>query len=343
MGSNPKVQVFNKSNPVKSKPGLASKIAVVGAFDSTATDPILCTTLDGAYEELGTDTTYKGVSCLDKLFYGASSVLAVNSTTKTESGNETVVDKTLTTAKLSTALSKIAEEDYDMLLVAEEDLTSEVIAIITSFLEKRFLNKLPTGYLAFSDVYASAGDFCYGLLQQQLTVNGTPLSKVDSVAYYCGVLASLNVGNSMTMKVVPDVTGVTPEVSFENGQSGLALLTNGITVFKCQNRGNNKFVVVNSEQPNGLDLYINRTRDFIVKEMNLHDFLGDRNRTPSLDEIKQEIDRVKERCVNTLDLLEDIEYTVEKKNSKCVDINITKLLFAEIITEIDVYISIEVK
>ena len=230
-----------------------------------------------------------------------------------------------------------------MLLVAEEDLTSEVIAIITSFLEKRFLNKLPTGYLAFSDVYASAGDFCYGLLQQQLTVNGTPLSKVDSVAYYCGVLASLNVGNSMTMKVVPDVTGVTPEVSFENGQSGLALLTNGITVFKCQNRGNNKFVVVNSEQPNGLDLYINRTRDFIVKEMNLHDFLGDRNRTPSLDEIKQEIDRVKERCVNTLDLLEDIEYTVEKKNSKCVDINITKLLFAEIITEIDVYISIEVK
>ena len=30
MGVLPKVQVFNKINPVKSKPGLASKIAVIG-------------------------------------------------------------------------------------------------------------------------------------------------------------------------------------------------------------------------------------------------------------------------------------------------------------------------
>ena len=105
----------------------------------------------------------------------------------------------------------------------------------------------------------------------------------------------------------------------------------------------NKYVVVNSEQPNGYDLYINRVRDFVVKEMSLHQFLGDRNRTATLNEIKQELDRVKDKCVNTLDLLEDIEYNVVKKSAECVDVNITKLLFAGIITEIDVYITIEVE
>ena len=343
MASLPKVQMFNKTNPVKSKPGLASKIALIGAFDSTETEPILFTNIDDAYEELGTDTSYAGVACLDELFYGASSILAVNITTKSGSGENEIVDKDITPGKLTSALSKISGEDFDMLYIAVK-VDSNLIPIMTTFLDKRFLDKLPAGYVAFSNFNANlAGDFSYGLLNQQLIVNDTLLSEVESAAYYCAVLASLNVGNSMTMKVVPNVTGVTPELSFETGGNGLSLLESGVTTFRCQDRGNNKYVVVNSEQPNGYDLYINRARDFVVREMSLHQFLGERNRTASLNEIKQEVDRVKERCVNTLDLLEDIEYNVEKKSPNCVDINITKLLFAGIITEIDVYITIEVE
>jgi len=343
MASLPKVQIFNKPNPVKSKPGLASKIALIGAFDSTETEPILFTNLDDAYEQLGNDTSYAGVSCLDELFYGASSVLAVNITTKTGTGENEVVDKDITPAKLTSALSKISGEDFDMLYVAVK-VDSNLIPIITTFLGKRFQDKLPTGYVAFNDFNPElASDFSYGLLKQQLTVNNELLSEIETGAYYCAVLASLNVGNSMTMKVVPNVTGVTPELSFETGDVGLSLLESGITTFRCQDRGNNKYVVVNSEQPNGYDLYINRVRDFVVKEMSLHQFLGDRNRTATLNEIKQELDRVKDKCVNTLDLLEDIEYNVVKKSAECVDVNITKLLFAGIITEIDVYITIEVE
>lgn len=343
MATLPKVQMFNKNNPVKSRPGLSSKIAVVGAFDTNDTDPVLCNGLDDAYEKLGEDKTYNGVSCLEHLFYGASSVLAVNTATKTGSGENVTVDKSLTPAKLTNALSKISGEDFDMLYIAEI-IPSTLIVIITEFLENRFRNKFPSGYVCYSDFNANlAGDFCYGLINQRLSVNDTLLSEVDSGAYYCGVLASLNVGNSMTMKVVPQVNGVSPELSFETGGNGLALLESGVTTFRCQDRGNDRYVVVNSEQPNGYDLYINRTRDFVAKEMSLHQFLGDRNRKATLNEIKQEVDRVKEKCVNTLDLLEDIEYNVEKKSPNCVDINLTKLLFAGIITEIDVYITIEVE
>lgn len=343
MATLPKVQVFNKKNPVKSKPGLASKIAVIGAFEEDVTDPVLCVNIDEAHEKLGTDKTYNGVSCLEYLFYGASSVLAVNTTSRSGSGANVSIDKSLTPDKLTTALSKISGEDYDMIYIAEI-IPSTLIGIITKFLDNRYLKKFPTGYVCYKDFEANlAGDFCYGLITQKLTVNGTLLSEVDSGAYYCGLLASLNVGNSMTMKVVPEVTGIEPELSFETGQPGATLLADGVTLFKCQDRANDKYVVVNSELPNGYDLYINRTRDFVVKEMSLHQFLGDKNRQATLNEIKQELDRVKDRCVNTLDLLEDIEYNVVKKSPSCVDINITKLLFAGIITEIDVYITIEVE
>lgn len=338
MSSLPKIKVFNKPTKIKNKPGLASKVALVGAFDSDESNPILCTGITEAHDKLGKDTSYDGVICLDKLFYGASSILAVNITTKTPTLN-----KEVTPAKLTSALSKIKGEDFDLLYVAAK-IDDTLIPIITTFLDEKYEAKQPSGYVAFSDFTANlAGDFSYGLLKQRLTVEGKQLSEIESGAYYCGLLASLNVGNSMTMKIVPEVEAIDPEYSFEQGGTGLTLLTDGFTLLKCQNRGNNEYVVINSEQPNGFDLYINRTRDFVVKEMTLHKFLGERNRTATLNEIKQELDRVKERCVNTLDLLEDIEYNVEKKNTHCVDININKLLFAGIITEIDVYITIEVQ
>ena len=345
MGIMPKVSVFQKKNNVKSSPGLASKVAVVGAFEKlSGYSPVLCSTLDEAYEKLGTDTSYEGVASLEKLFYGASSLLAVSITTSTGTGDNITINKELTNAKLTSALSAIAKEDFDLLFICGQ-LDEISIPIVTSFLNSRFENKLPAGYVAFYPLFApeSAGDFCYGLIAQELTVKDTQLSRLESGAYYCGLLASLNVGTSMTMKEVPDVTSITPEFTFENGDIGLEFVTRGMTILRCLDRANGKYIVVNSEQPNGLDLYINRTRDFVVKEFALHDFLGDRNRDATLNEIKQEVDRVKERCVNTLDLLKDIEYTVEKKSAKCVDINITKLLFDDIITQINVYITVEVE
>ena len=145
------------------------------------------------------------------------------------------------------------------------------------------------------------------------------------------------------MKTVEGITKITPEYTFETGDSGKALVEAGLTTIKCQDRGASNYIVVNSEQPNGLDLYINRVRDYIVKEMALHQFLGERNRQATLSEIEQQLDKIKEECVSNLDLLEDIEYVVEKRSSNCVDIHITRLLFAGIITDINVYLSLEVE
>ena len=77
--------------------------------------------------------------------------------------------------------------------------------------------------------------------------------------------------------------------------------------------------------------------------MSLHQFLGERNNEVTLDEIKHELDRVKTETVNSLNLLKDIEFTVEKRDATTVDVNIQRLLFDGLIAEINVYIALEVE
>ena len=150
-------------------------------------------------------------------------------------------------------------------------------------------------------------------------------------------------GNSMTMKELPNVNKVSPEYTFEEGSDGKALIDNNYTIVKCQDRVNDKYVIVNSECPNGYDLYINRVRDYVIKQFNLTDFLGRINHKATINEIKQEASRVKNLCCNSLNLLEDIEYRVEKKTTDCVEIYLDRMVFDGIITKINVYVNIEVQ
>lgn len=353
----PKVQVYKVDNPIQQKPGMAGQVALIGAFDITDTDPILVSNLDEAYSKLGSDKNYDGVKCLEPLFKGASSILAVNITTKSGSGQEETIVTDITTENLALALSKIKNEKFNTIYIAGL-LTDAFLPIITAFCDQRLLNKMPVGFGyainrstlgEYTTTASLFGDYSYGgVCGQQFTIKNArePLSLIESGAYWTGLVSGLNVGNSMTKKIVDGVTAVTPELLFEvvkEGYSGLDLLQLGLTTFECFDRENRTFVCVNSEQPNGLDLYINRVRDYVINEMALHNYLGERNRSVTIGQIEQELDRVKDKCVNTLDLLSDIEYNVVKKDAGCVDVNITKLLFAGIITEIDVYFTIEVE
>lgn len=344
----PKVSVFLKRTVKSPGTGEAGRIACIGAFKTAETNPVLFLGLDDLQESFGDDTTFDGCACAPYLFMnGATSVLAVNVATES-SGTWT---KTVDATNLAAALTKIKGEDWDILFVAAP-LSDAFIVLIGEYLDATYEMKYPSGYIgALNGVNdaanitsaSKAGDHCYALLTQQLTLNGVELSVLLSAAYYCGLIAGMTVGSTMTMKDIPGVTGVNPELSFETGGSGKALLEAGITTVKCADRLTGRYVVVNSEQPNGLDLYVNRVRDYVVKEMALHQFLGERNNETTLNEIKHELDRVKTECVNNLDLLKDIEFTVEKRDANCVNVNIQRLVFDGLITDINVYIALEVE
>lgn len=342
----PSIEVIEEQQtPLKSRNGIANKVALIGAFDTTDSDPQMFLSLTEAQTALGTDTTYNGCKILPIIF-GTGGVLAVNITT--ESNNTR--DKTLTTAKLTDALAKIKGEDFDMLFVADS-LTDEAIVIIDTFLGETFKMKFPSEYVfaasrqntsAYTTTASKVGNYCSGMVIQEGTIKGEEYDLLETAAYYASHIAELFVGNSMTNKQVPYLTAVNPEYTFETGDAGKTLVGAGITIFKVQNRTDGKLVVVNSEQPNGYDLYINRVRNYVIKEMALHQFLGNRNRKPTLGEVEHMLDTIKERCVDTLDLCKDIQYSVEKVDAKTVDVILNKIVFDGIITKIRVKYSIEV-
>lgn len=347
MGDVPDITVFKERTPKSPGNGEAGKIALIGAFKTETTTPTLFTGIDDAQATFGDDTTFDGCAVLPYLFAnGAESVLCVNVSTKS-GGTWT---KTLDSTALSTALAKIKGENWDLLFVAGP-ITDAFATLIDTYLEACFSMKCPAGYVgaltggtdaANITTAGNAGDNCYGLLTQQLTVNGTQLSVLNSAAYYAGLIAGMKVGNTMTMKEVPGVTAISPEVSFETGGAGKSLVAAGITVLRCRDRGNSKYVVVNAEQPNGLDLYINRVRAYVIKALNLHDFLGDRNRNPTLDEIKHEVMRIKKHCVDDLDLLRDIKFEVIKKSAKVAEVHLKELLFDDLIIQINLYVTVNI-
>lgn len=343
----PKIQVYKKKQAIQSNPGQAGKVAVIGAFKTEATTPKVYTNINDAITDLGSDDTFNGCKVLPQIFKGAESVLAVNVSTK--SGDTWT--KTITTTNLPLALASIKHERFDMLFIADT-ISDTFLPIITEFTSARHLIKLPIGYVgcvtganasAYTTTAGLVDDFCYGLITQTFKVDGSTLSLLESAAYYCGVLAALNVGESMTSKQVPGVTALGTEYTYETSDLGLTLVGLGYTTLNVYDRENEIIEVVNSQQPNGLDLYINRVRDYVIREFNLHEFLGDRNNSKTYGAIQQEIDRVRSKCIDALDLLVDIEYTIEKVSSKCVAIRISRLLFDDIITDIDVYYTIEVQ
>ena len=345
----PHVTVILNKTPKQNGNGQAGKVAMIGAFKTTETNPVLFETLAEAVESFGDDTTFDGCACLPYIFRGATSVLAVNVSTQASS----TWTKTIDATNLASSLAKIKGEDWDILFVAAT-LTDTFIPIIDEFLDDCYEIKYPAGYVgalgggttsANTTSAGLAGEHCYALNTQGFMLDGstTASSVLISSAYLCGLIAEMSVGNTLTMKTIDGVSGVSPELSFETGGAGKAYVEAGIMTFKCADRNGGRYICVNSEQPNGLDLYINRVRDYVVKELSLHQFLGERNRQATLSEIEQEISRVADNCINTLDLLVDIEYEVTKKSAKCVDIHITKLLFDGIITEINVYVSVEVE
>lgn len=361
MGEIPEINVLKKERQLTSQPGMAGKVAIIGAFDSEISTPVSCPDLEIAYEQLGTNSDYNGCKCIPFLFNkngGASSILAVNITTKTKTGTgdsaTTTVDKTLTPAKLTTALSKIKGENFNILFIADT-LTDEGLSILKEFLEESSEIQKPAGLILpltrankseYNATLEQLGDYIYYINTQRFSVNNVDLDLITSTAHMCGLIAGANVSKTLTSKQIDDVTNLIDEYTFEDGDLGKDLVKMGIPVLKTIDRDNDKIICVNSELPNGYDIYINRTRDYVIRAFNLNDVLGEKlgekRKEAPLNAIKSMLAGVKKNCVDTLQLLEDINYEVEKKSAKCVNVYIEDLVFASLITKINVYVGIEV-
>lgn len=338
---------------VNSMPGMASTVAVIGAFNSEITDVTNVSSARAAHSLFGTSDTYgsfKGTDTIDYLFIGASNLLVANITTWTDAETP-VAETTLTNEKLTQALSKLKGETFDILLVAEE-LSDSAQTIVSTWLNEEYKGKNPHGQIASlnranASAYATSVQTfnrnVYYINTQNFTVNGGTLDLNRSTAYICGIIAGMSVNRSLTSKIIPNVTGVSPEYTTENGDIGAILLNLNIPFIKCKNRDKHEYICVNSMLPNGYDIYINRVRDYVLKTIAIETYLGEQTGEATVEGIDNIVETVKRVCVEELHLLKDIIYTVEKVSSDCIEIYIDSMKFNDILTRINVYYTIEVE
>ena len=325
-------------------------IAIIGAFDSEITALTTCTTAREAHQKFGTMATegdFKGTDAIDGLFFGASNLLVANITTWSESTAST----TVTTEKLEAALALLHNERFDILYIADQ-LSDAHQTIVSAWLDAEFEAKYPHGQIAQLQQSSAAAygtsvnkfnNNVYYINTQQFTVNGETLSLNRSTAFIAGYIASLDIDESLTAQIIPGITGVTPEYSTAVGEMGATLLGLNVPFLKPFNRMSKTYYCVNSELPDELDLYINRTRDSILNNLAVETYLGKKNNTETEEGIITVIEGLKQDYIKNLQLIEGLTYHVNKTSSKCVDVVIDKMVFADIITTINVTYSVEVQ
>lgn len=351
MASEPKIEVIQDSvTTVEEYTGMAGAIAVIGAFDSEITDLTVCNNARTAHAIFGTTSTvgdFKGTDSIDYLFYGASQLLVCNITTWEEDTPTT----TITNTNLAAALAKLKNEEFDILFIADE-LSDAAQTIVTTWLAGEFKDKFPHGQVAqlqkstaaaYETSVATYGDNVYYINTQAITYLGTTLSLNQSTAFLAGVIASMDVNKSLTAKTIPNVTAVNPEYTFESGDIGAKLMELNVPIIKARNRRNNNYICINCELPNKLDLYINRTRDYVINRISVETQLGELNNDITLSVIENIVEGVKFKCVDELHLLEDIIYHVEKTNPNTIEVVIDKMVFNGVITDIKIHYAIEVQ
>lgn len=354
----PDIEVIQEVKRITSNDPFLNDVAcLIGGFETDANylTPKFYKTITAAENDLydGSETTLPEANkALRRIMKDddISGVLVVNVSVKTGSGSSATWARSVTKKKLEDSLAAVNQMEFAQLFVAEE-LTDELITVLDTECKPRFKGKKPFGYIgvgtrnnatAYATTASKLGDFCYAFLTQALTINDEELSLIESGAWLTHYICKLPVANSLTSKTLPEVTDVDTAYTFNDGDLGATLVGLGFFVIRLINPLNNTYEVVNSAGANGLDLYINRCRDYIVNDFALRPFLGEHNDPPTADGVKMECNRLLIKFRDKLNAVENINYAVEKINSKTVRVILNSVEFADIITKIEVYMTIEV-
>lgn len=353
----PDIDVFRQVKRITvTNPNIRDVCCLIGGFetDTNYLTPTFYETLEAAEADLydGSESTLPDANkALRKLFNkdSISGVLCVNVSVKSGTSPNITWARTVTKTKLENSLAAVKQMEFDNLYVAEE-LTDELITVIDDEAEARFEDKKPYVWVgagsrgnasAYTTTAGKLGDYCAAFLTQTLKVDDTTMSLVESGAWLCNYISRTPIANSLTAKVLDEVEGVGTDYTFADSDLGTTLVGLGFFVVRLLNPQNNTYECVNSAGANGLDMYINRCTSYIINDFALRQFLGEHNGDPTIDGIKMECNRLLTKY-RGLGAVRNINYAVEKVNSKTAKVILNSIEYEDIITKIETYVTIEV-
>ena len=338
------IKRINTANPY-----IKDVVCLIGGFETTekANEVFFAETLAEAEAVYGSDVTIDANAALKQVFRREiSGAVIVN----ISSGSGDNIQRNITTAKLNSALAVLNDIEFDTLYVIEDSADGNIEALAT-FAAARFEAKKPftsiitctrASKAAYETTIGKVGDYAIAVLTQPLEVNGEELSLVESGAYLLNTIVRMNVGQSLTAKVLEEVTDVLTVYNESTTPKLSEMVGMGYFVVRSINPLEGTYEVVNSANANGLDMYMTRVLSYIVNEFALRRYLGERNNTATLSGISMECNRLLTMFRDDLQLVENITYAVSKRDAETVDVILNTIEFSGIITEIDVAITIEV-
>ena len=349
-----KIPIIKVTSEIKrintANPYIKDVVCLIGGFETTekANEVFFAETLADAEAVYGSDVTIDANAALKQVFRREiSGAIIVNITTLK---GENTYERNITANKLDTALKALNDIEFDTLYLLEDSADANIEALAT-FAAARFEAKKPftsvitctrASKAAYTTTIGKVGDYAIAVLTQPLEVNGTELSLVESGAYLLNTIVRMNVGQSLTAKVLEEVTDVLTVYDESTTVKLSEMVGMGYFVVRSINPLEGTYEVVNSANANGLDMYMTRVLTYIVNEFALRRYLGERNNTATLSGISMECNRLLTMFRDDLQLVENITYAVSKRDAETVDVILNTIEFSGIITEIDVAITIEV-
>lgn len=348
----PHIEVYDVEQVSQSSYGNAGKIALVGAFPSATFKIGLFTRSDEARDAVkGTyrlpednsvensakdpvPTNYTSFYCLEYIFNntkqskGAESVLLVN----TNYGKGTLA-QAVTNSDLGEAFTLLAEEDFDILTIADNVGLTAVVSsqtvlnpmwsTVKSFVNSQYLNQKPFGVITGIDMSDATTTICdnfktlfadkgfFKAVSTPVRINGDAeaLNMAQSGCWHSAFTAGRAVNKSETAKAYETLIGENSKDVYPMSATITykKLLDCGFHTTRYRNRRLGTIECLSNITPADYDMKIERVKNYIIKRLTLANVLGDDNLKPTRDYIKGLFEYEKQLALAN-NYLVDMEY-----------------------------------
>ena len=353
--------------------GNAGKIALIGAFPTSTFSIGSFTKVEDAQADLISGTTVPeacvSYGCLPYIFNqdnqskGAEEVIIVN----TNYGAETL-SYTIDNGKLAAALLLLADEDFDILTIADTvalgtDSTLNVMwNTLHSFVVSQYTNQKPFGIITAIDIDVTNtnGDTLlatfkslfedkgiYKAVTTPAHVKGDPtaLTLAQSGCWHAAFTAGRAVNKSETGKIYKNLQGLDSKSIFPiSSTSGVIdwenLVDAGLHTTKYHNRRLNIIKCINNMTPVGWDMKVERVKNFMVKRLAFSDVFGEDNNEPTIDYVKGLFEYEKELALKN-NYLTDMDYEITHCSSNCIRAKLF-LEIPEVVKHVRLEVSVEI-
>lgn len=355
----PHIEVYDVQSISSTAYGNAGKIALVGAFPTSTFKLDLFTNLDDAMNALKGEyklpndnnvenasreevpATYISFYCLEYIFKnkfensnGAESVVIYN----TNYGKSTLATSS-TNAEIATALIQLAEEDFDILTIAEpiqlkkDNALNPVCQTLKSFVNTQYLNQKPFGIItgfdltdateailiAFKALFKDKGIFKAVTTPARINGDENSLNIAQSGCWHSAFTAGRPVNKSETAKIYDELIGENSKDLYPkpNEVNWEVLLNNGFHTTKYKNRRLNTVQCLSNITPCDYDMKIERVKNYLIKRLTLADALGDDNIRPTREYLKGLFEYEKNIAIQN-NYIVDMDYNLVSVDSQTV-------------------------